>query len=103
VKEPVVVLLINIIIVVLISLQTHDIVIDSFTFMCEFCSFASGNSSNRDAFHSDFSGFFSSDAIEAAVRQANRTKHENRKNGSGSGGVGDDQDDGEGGVDDDGT
>ena len=38
--------------------------------MCEFCLFPSSNA-NRDAQHSDFAGFFSADAIEAAVRQAN--------------------------------
>jgi hypothetical protein len=42
--------------------------------MCEFCldpnSSSSSRGGNRDAFHSDFAGFFSADAIEAAVRQA---------------------------------
>jgi hypothetical protein len=36
--------------------------------MCEFCLFPTGG--DRDAQHSDFAGFFSPDAIEAAVRQA---------------------------------
>lgn len=72
--------------------------------MCEFCSFASGNSSNRDAFHSDFAGFFSADAINAAVQQAkaNKKNHESGKRKNGGSGDNDDQD-GEGGVDDDGT
>jgi hypothetical protein len=38
--------------------------------MCEFCNVPNSNS-NRDAFHSDFAGFFSADAIEAAVKQVN--------------------------------
>jgi hypothetical protein len=38
--------------------------------MCEFCN-VPGNNTNRDASHSDFAGFFSADAIEAAVRQVN--------------------------------
>lgn len=37
--------------------------------MCEFCLNPSGNS---DSHHSDFKGFFSSEAIEAAVRQSSR-------------------------------
>jgi hypothetical protein len=39
--------------------------------MCEFCSLPGANNTNRDAQHSDFVGFFSSDAIDAAIRQAN--------------------------------
>jgi hypothetical protein len=40
-------------------------------FMCEFCN-VPGNNTNRDASHQDFAGFFSADAIEAAVRQVNQ-------------------------------
>lgn len=39
--------------------------------MCEFCLDPNTNRRrNRDSFHADFAGFFSSQAIEAAVRQA---------------------------------
>lgn len=38
--------------------------------MCEFCS-GESNSASRDVHHSDFAGFFSAEAIDAAVRQAN--------------------------------
>lgn len=38
--------------------------------MCEFCLDPSGKN-NRDQFHPSFAGFFSADAIEAAVRQVN--------------------------------
>jgi hypothetical protein len=38
--------------------------------MCEFCN-VPGSNTNRDASHQDFAGFFSADAIEAAVRQVN--------------------------------
>jgi hypothetical protein len=41
--------------------------------MCEFCSLP-GSNTNRDARHSDFAGFFSADAIDAAVRQANASR-----------------------------
>ncbi len=40
--------------------------------MCEFCSFGpSSRRVDRDATNSDFAGFFSAAAIEAAVRLAN--------------------------------
>lgn len=43
--------------------------------MCEFCLYPNGNnSSDPDAEHIDFAGFFSADAIEAAVRQANANR-----------------------------
>jgi hypothetical protein len=38
--------------------------------MCEFCS-VGPNRVDRDSTHSDFEGFFSAAAIEAAVRQVN--------------------------------
>jgi hypothetical protein len=37
--------------------------------MCEFCLFPAGG--DRDVQHNDFAGFFSPDAINAAVQQAN--------------------------------
>ena len=58
--------------------------------MCEFCNLPS-KGTERDAAHSDFAGFFSADAIEAAVRQANATRKSEKKDG------------GEGEEDDDGT
>jgi hypothetical protein len=60
------------------------------TNMCEFCNFPSG-ASNRDAQHSDFAGFFSAEAINAAVRQAQRQQQELEIVG---GGGGDEDDDG---------
>lgn len=41
--------------------------------MCEFCN---NPNANRDIYHSDFAGFFSADAIEAAVRQANAAREQ---------------------------
>ena len=79
--------------------------------MCEFCNLP-GNKSNRDALHSDFAGFFSADAIEAAVRQAKANKqsakkrtNEARKQQSLDENDNDDneQDEGTANVDDDGT
>jgi hypothetical protein len=43
-------------------------------FMCEFCN-VPGSNTNRDASHQDFAGFFSADAIEAAVRQVSNTNN----------------------------
>jgi hypothetical protein len=40
--------------------------------LCEFCLFPNGG--DRDKQHADFTGFFSPDAIEAAVRQANANR-----------------------------
>jgi hypothetical protein len=40
--------------------------------MCEFCN----NPFNKDANHSEFAGFFSADAIEAAVQQANARREQ---------------------------
>ena len=39
--------------------------------MCEFCLDPSGSNNRSDQFHPNFAGFFSADAIDAAVRQAN--------------------------------
>lgn len=50
--------------------------------MCEFCLYPNGNNSNDpDADHVDFAGFFSADAIEAAVRQANATREQSHDGG----------------------
>jgi len=57
--------------------------------MCEFC-LNPNQSGDRDADHIDFAGFFSADAIERAVRQAN----ENRANQASAEGHGDEDDDG---------
>jgi len=57
--------------------------------MCEFCAFPNNNT-DRDATHSDFAGFFSADAINAAVQQAKASRR-------------DDDSDGEEDDDDDGT
>jgi len=38
--------------------------------MCEFCSLPLSND-EREALHQDFAGFFSSAAIDAAVKEAN--------------------------------
>lgn len=43
--------------------------------MCEFCN-NPADQKNRDATHLDFAGFFSSEAIDAAVRQANADRTE---------------------------
>ena len=39
--------------------------------MCEFCS---NPNSNNDAQHIEFAGFFSAEAIEAAVRKVNANR-----------------------------
>jgi uncharacterized protein with LGFP repeats len=59
--------------------------------MCEFCLFPTGG--DRDKQHSDFAGFFSPDAIEAAVRQANANRQSTPED--------DDDDEDEDGGDDD--
>lgn len=38
--------------------------------MCEFCSLGPNSNFDPDARHDQFAGFFSADAIETAVRQA---------------------------------
>jgi hypothetical protein len=57
--------------------------------MCEFC-LDPNRSGDRDAEHVDFAGFFSPDAIDRAVRQAN----EARANQESAVGGNDDDDDG---------
>jgi hypothetical protein len=42
--------------------------------MCEFCSYGPNSSSNRDHLNPSFAGFFSSAAIEDAVRRAKQSK-----------------------------
>lgn len=49
--------------------------------MCEFCSLGpNSNKADRDSTNPVFSGFFSADAIEAAVREATRQQEINRQN-----------------------
>lgn len=58
--------------------------------MCEFCSFGpSTNKNNQDINNPDFAGFFSADAIEAAVRHAQKSGAFDKDKE-----VGDDDDDG---------
>mmetsp|Transcript_14897 Transcript_14897/g.28010 ORF Transcript_14897/g.28010 Transcript_14897/m.28010 type:complete len:100 (+) Transcript_14897:167-466(+) len=48
--------------------------------MCEFCSFGPNtNKADRDSTNPVFSGFFTADAIEAAVRQATRQQEITRQ------------------------
>jgi hypothetical protein len=48
--------------------------------MCEFCSFGpNSNKTDRDSTNPVFSGFFSADAIEAAVSQATQQRQLNRR------------------------
>jgi hypothetical protein len=63
--------------------------------MCEFCSNPAdfNNRNNRDSTHSDFAGFFSAVAIEAAVRQSHATRTKPEGDTSTDDG-GDDDDDG---------
>lgn len=42
--------------------------------MCEFCSLGPNSVSDPDSRHEQFAGFFSSFAIEAAVRQAQQNE-----------------------------
>ena len=67
--------------------KTHNI-------MCEFCLFPPG--SDRDSQHSDFAGFFSAAAIDAAVQQAAELRRVNN-------GEENDDDDGNDSDDTDGT
>lgn len=66
--------------------------------MCEFCNLP-GSNSNRDQQHSDFAGFFSADAINLAVQQANTS----RRKGDADTEEDDDDDASGDGEDDDGT
>lgn len=70
--------------------------------MCEFCNDPSTfNTNNRDAAHHDFAGFFSADAITAAVAQANASST-SRGNNTNATTTDDDESDAEG-EDSDGT
>ena len=42
--------------------------------MCEFCSLGPYSVFDPDSRHEEFAGFFSADAIEAAVRQAQQNE-----------------------------
>jgi hypothetical protein len=44
--------------------------------MCEFCSYGPNSTTDPDARHEQFAGFFSVDAIDAAVRQAQALQDE---------------------------
>ena len=70
--------------------------------MCEFCSIGpnSNQPHGRDESDLRFAGFFSADAIEAAVRQSSNSQVNNNNNAAEGG-----DEDGEGGEeeDDDGT
>ena len=67
--------------------------------MCEFC-LDPNSGTNRDQFHPSFAGFFSADAIEAAVRQANANQQQ-RPSIQANQHDGEDDEDGDGGGDDD--
>ena len=43
--------------------------------MCQFCSVGPSNQHGGDSTDLRFAGFFSADAIEAAIRQANRNRN----------------------------
>lgn len=64
--------------------------------MCEFC--LDPSSGDRDQFHPSFAGFFSADAINAAVRQANASRRQGNTNNQE-----DDDDDNGSDTDSDGT
>ena len=61
--------------------------------MCEFCSVPGNDTTNRDARHVDFAGFFSADAIDAAVRLANANRRR-QESGNDNGNDNNDDDDG---------
>lgn len=65
--------------------------------MCEFCVEQPGRN-NRDQFHPNFQGFFSADAIVAAIRQANVNRASRSKDSVEAEDDGNDND-----ADDDGT
>lgn len=69
--------------------------------MCEFCSFGPNSSRQHGGDSSDlrFAGFFTADAIEAAVRQASINANSNSDSNDGDGvsseeNAGDEDDDG---------
>lgn len=46
--------------------------------MCEFCSNPFDRNNNRDAQHVEFAGFFSAEAIDAAIRQTQQRAREEK-------------------------
>jgi hypothetical protein len=48
--------------------------------MCEFCSLGPNTNKDRDSTNPVFSGFFSADAIDSAVRKATEQRQANRDN-----------------------
>jgi len=70
--------------------------------MCEFCSGPNTLEHGRDQQDASFAGFFSSDAIDAAVRQANN-KSSNKRDVSRSGDDDNEEEVGEEDYDSDGT
>jgi hypothetical protein len=62
------------------SLEFSQLTVCS-NYMCEFCSFPT--SGDRDAQHSDFAGFFSAEAIDAAVLQANASRQQSQEDDEG--------------------
>ena len=67
--------------------------------MCEFCNNPLSNKQNdKDARHVEFAGFFSSDAIDAAIRQTAAAATKSRQDASAS-----DDDDAASDEDSDGT
>lgn len=72
--------------------------------MCEFCSGPNNLEHGRDQQDASFAGFFSSDAIDAAVRQANTSSRSSSKRDvSRSAGDDDEEEIGEEDYDSDGT
>ena len=69
--------------------------------MCEFCNnpLSNNKQNDKDAQHVEFAGFFSSDAIDAAIRQTAAAATKSRQDASAS----DDDDDAASDEDSDGT
>ena len=70
--------------------------------MCEFCLDPTGKG-NRDQFHPSFQGFFSAEAIDVAVRQANASRQQHRRSTQDEDAATQDDDDDNGDADSDGT
>lgn len=62
--------------------------------MCEFCLNPNLRQGDRDALNPSFAGFFSPEAIEAAVRQANANRQPQQSQGEDITNTGEDDDDG---------
>ena len=72
--------------------------------MCEFCSGPNNYEHGRDQQDASFAGFFSSDAIDAAVRQANKnSRRSSSKRDVSRSGDADEEEVGEEDYDSDGT